>query len=391
MSNERSDTSSSGRQNEADNLKLINGIGPVVEKRLYGIGIFTFAQLAALSPTDVAAAVIGISGLTSERIVKQDWIGQARKLARQSTVSEPDWIEQAHQLAAHVTVTGRIDDAELPGETQHSTKTTSEPQEETKTVVDSPHRATFTIELLLNEDNEPLRTHIVHHESGNVKNWDSWPYRELLSFFVQHAPLNLSQQGSWPSNTKEMASASPFAEGSERADALTEEIETPLPSMQESRDVVVLMEEREVVLPIAEETPLRATIASHPVGKLRVRELKVVERGTTLHRNTLPSELPFDVQLTVDLSGQGELTGSSLEYGVQFYAKRLEDRARYTLAEARITISFNEIITITAQSKTVPQGTYRLWANVTILATDKATAQSILSTAHAKGGMLLIY
>src|ERR1051326_988056 len=119
MSNERSDTSSSGRQNEADNLKLINGIGPVVEKRLYGIGIFTFAQLAALSPTDVAAAVIGISGLTSERIVKQDWIGQARKLARQSTVSEPDWIEQAHQLAAHVTVTGRIDDAELPGETQH--------------------------------------------------------------------------------------------------------------------------------------------------------------------------------------------------------------------------------------------------------------------------------
>ena len=178
-----------------------------------------------------------------------------------------------------------------------------------------------------------------------------------------------------------MESAPPFTEDSEGAVALTEEIEPALSSM----------EEMEAVPPVAKETLLRATIATHLVGELRVRELKAVERGTTLHRNTLPSELPFDVQLTVDLTGQAELSGDSLEYGVQIYAKRLEDRARYTLAEASGAISLNESITSTAQSKTIPQGTYRLWANVTILATDKATTQSILSAAHAKGGMLLIY
>src|SRR5438876_1103452 len=169
MSHERSDTSSSDGPARADDLKLINGIGPADEKRLNDVGIFTFAQLAALSPADIAAAVTGISGLTAERIIKQDWIGQARKLARQSTVSEQDWIEQARQLAADVPVTGRKDNAEIAGGTQRFTRATSEPQEETKTPVDSPRHATFTVELLLSADNEALSTHVAHRESGDEK------------------------------------------------------------------------------------------------------------------------------------------------------------------------------------------------------------------------------
>ncbi len=62
---------------ETDDLKLIIGIGPAVEKRLHGVGIFTFAQLAALSPAAIAAAVTGLSGLSAERITRQDWIGRA--------------------------------------------------------------------------------------------------------------------------------------------------------------------------------------------------------------------------------------------------------------------------------------------------------------------------
>lgn len=80
MSRKRSDTSKSVGHHRVDDFKLINGIGPAVEKRLHDVGIFTFSKLAALSPADIAAAVAGISGLTTERIINQDWIGQARRL-----------------------------------------------------------------------------------------------------------------------------------------------------------------------------------------------------------------------------------------------------------------------------------------------------------------------
>jgi predicted flap endonuclease-1-like 5' DNA nuclease len=73
---------------ETNNLKLIDGIGPDVENRLHRVGIFTFAQLANLSPADIAAAIAGLAGLSAGRIVKQDWIGQARKLAMELTTTE---------------------------------------------------------------------------------------------------------------------------------------------------------------------------------------------------------------------------------------------------------------------------------------------------------------
>ena len=72
----------------ADNLKLIHGIGPAAEHRLRGVGVGTFAQLAALSAADIAAAVADLPGLSAERITKQDWIGQARRLAMTSVEEE---------------------------------------------------------------------------------------------------------------------------------------------------------------------------------------------------------------------------------------------------------------------------------------------------------------
>jgi hypothetical protein len=88
MSEERSDTLRSVEQPDSDDLKLINGIGKAVEDRLHDHGIYTFAQLVAVSPADIAAAVAGLAGLTAERIIKQDWIGQARKLASKSVLSD---------------------------------------------------------------------------------------------------------------------------------------------------------------------------------------------------------------------------------------------------------------------------------------------------------------
>jgi helix-hairpin-helix protein len=89
MARKDSHTSRPTEPPEIDDLKLINGIGPAVERRLHGVGIFTFAQLAALSPADIAAAVADLAGLSAERIIKQDWISQARRLAAGSKPTRP--------------------------------------------------------------------------------------------------------------------------------------------------------------------------------------------------------------------------------------------------------------------------------------------------------------
>jgi branched-chain amino acid transport system ATP-binding protein len=64
----------------ADRLMLIKGIGPVNEKKLNEHGIFHFDQIAAWKKADIEAveAYLAFDG----RIAREDWVGQARKLAR---------------------------------------------------------------------------------------------------------------------------------------------------------------------------------------------------------------------------------------------------------------------------------------------------------------------
>lgn len=59
-----------------DDLKLITGIGPSLEKKLRACGITTYRQLAALSDADIdrVEAIIKSFG----RIRRDDWIGQAK-------------------------------------------------------------------------------------------------------------------------------------------------------------------------------------------------------------------------------------------------------------------------------------------------------------------------
>jgi predicted flap endonuclease-1-like 5' DNA nuclease len=147
-----------GQPAETDDLKLINGIGPAVEKRLHGVGIFTFAQLAVLSSADIAAAVADLSGLSAERIIKQDWIGQARKLAAESAASE-----------ARRTTT-------LPIESEKS----MEPYE----------LATFTVEFLLDEHNNVRSTHALHVQSKREQTWTGWPKTQLVDFLSESTGQN---------------------------------------------------------------------------------------------------------------------------------------------------------------------------------------------------------
>ena len=63
----------------ADDLKKISGVGPVLEKKLNALGITQFAQVAAFSPEDIAKVDDALS--FKGRIERDDWLGQAAKLA----------------------------------------------------------------------------------------------------------------------------------------------------------------------------------------------------------------------------------------------------------------------------------------------------------------------
>ena len=64
---------------EKDDLTMISGIGPFIEKRLNALDIYTFRQISKLSPKDIHAlndAIIYFSG----RIERDEWVEQAVEL-----------------------------------------------------------------------------------------------------------------------------------------------------------------------------------------------------------------------------------------------------------------------------------------------------------------------
>jgi branched-chain amino acid transport system ATP-binding protein len=73
---------SAPRGGKADDLQLIKGIGPVNEKKLNAHGIYHFDQIAAWKKADIAAAEAYLA--FDGRIAREDWIGQAKALARKA-------------------------------------------------------------------------------------------------------------------------------------------------------------------------------------------------------------------------------------------------------------------------------------------------------------------
>jgi hypothetical protein len=135
----------------ADDFKVIHGIGPGIENRLHKAGVRSYAQLAALTPTDVVSALGTMIGMTVERVIDQDWIGKAHELV---PLKAPDKLDLDAQ-------SGR------------------------------QHYATFTVELLLDEANAVRRTRVVFFQAGNEDAWAGWDEKRLVEFLVQHSAMQM--------------------------------------------------------------------------------------------------------------------------------------------------------------------------------------------------------
>jgi len=73
------ETEPEGNSAANDNLKMIKGVGPAIEKTLNEMGICRFNQIAEMSEYDIDRVAHRLKGFRS-RIYREDWIGQARDL-----------------------------------------------------------------------------------------------------------------------------------------------------------------------------------------------------------------------------------------------------------------------------------------------------------------------
>jgi predicted flap endonuclease-1-like 5' DNA nuclease len=71
-----------------DNLQLIDGVGPKLEKFLHDRGIRTFAALAALDDVGIDALQADLAEFPG-RIRREEWVPQAARLARGEGVAVP--------------------------------------------------------------------------------------------------------------------------------------------------------------------------------------------------------------------------------------------------------------------------------------------------------------
>ena len=64
---------------QRDDLQMIKGVGPAIEKTLNEMGIFSLRQIAEMNEYDIDRVARRLKGFHS-RIHREDWIGQARML-----------------------------------------------------------------------------------------------------------------------------------------------------------------------------------------------------------------------------------------------------------------------------------------------------------------------
>lgn len=292
MARSRSRASRPAASPGADDFKLIKGIGLSIERHLHNAGILTFAQLAALSPDEAAALVIGFS---AKRIAKQNWTGQARKLASKRASAKP------HRDAA--ALWGR------------------------------QHYETFTVELLLDENNDVRRTRVAHIQSGDEDTWAGWQDARLVSLFVQRAALRL---------------------------------------------------------PPAERPPPSAATAGL-VGVLRLRKLEIVPPDAAVPCNTLRYGQPFDVSLTLDLTEVVAPGDVPLAYTATIYAKKLGGGSRQIVGEVLGFITLADKVTVNVEGMALPQGVYRLEAFVSLTSPGMESVPRRGLLAMLKGNLLQVY
>jgi hypothetical protein len=267
----------------------VDGIGPAVEKRLHSAGILTFAQLASLKPEKLAKLLNGMVGYSPKRIKDEDWSGQARILA-----------EKAGQTL--------VDEAQGPTN-------------------NSLHYASYTVELLLDRENQVRRTRAMHVQSSQEATWAGWDAGRLHDFLVDSGQLQTT-------------------------------------SSQESLTVDEAPVSKPAPSPTADLEPSRPALALK--GATKIIDTRLVNQSGQSLGAIIPGDQPFEVQLLLDLSQVEVPKGERMGYDATIYLKKLGKSDQVVTGGKEGTLTAVKSAMIDVSSQPVAPGDYRLEALVAL-------------------------
>lgn len=75
------------KEAEKDDLKMISGIGPLIEERLHALDIYTFRQISKFTAQDIDSINLAIEYF-SGRIERDEWVAQAAELVHSQEISD---------------------------------------------------------------------------------------------------------------------------------------------------------------------------------------------------------------------------------------------------------------------------------------------------------------
>lgn len=157
-----------------DDLTRIKGIAASVAARLNQAGITRYEQLAEKKPAQVARMLSGLIGFSANRIAREDWIGQAARLA---ALAEP-----------------------FPSQGSGGSM--------------QQHYSGFTVVLLLEGEQKVRQTRVKHIQSEIEDSWAGWNGQKLIAFFEDRfGYTQYTQEQSEPEmDTKPLHLAAPARE-----------------------------------------------------------------------------------------------------------------------------------------------------------------------------------
>lgn len=352
MSNKSSRSQSQTPNQKADDFRLINGLPKTAKAKLHAAGILTFDQLAMMSPHEIVAAIEDSNSAnaetSAERIIRDDWIGQAQKLAESLKVA----VETSSDP--------------LPAATNKS--------EERIT--------SFVLELKLSRNNTVKQTRVMHVESAEKdaeKKWEGWNEVELVSFIAHRAGVVL------PAALRE-------AEVAEQTPIAVTSIEERLRRLHAKSEPAAAT----AAFP---ELPQPASSLVESAHRPAKSEMKVFVKGMGLPSGLVSSGEPYSLKVLLDPSLITSPDTSELAYTVTIYAKPLADahdsagkHHSSIIGETQGTIKQpTDHLVFDIQGADLARGAYRLQATASFQSQTPKKAARKHFTTFVEGGLLQVF
>jgi len=297
----------------ADDFTQIHGIGPGIEHRLHNAGIRTYIQLAEQTPYELAVILKDLTAMKEEWIDAQDWVGQARKLAAES--------EDASELQ------------------------TVKPEEIRQ------HYENFTLEFLLDENNQVRRTRVIHIQTQLENSWPGLEEARLFDYLKENAGISTPQE-------------------LEKA----------------------VMPARARPGRLAEKAPdLPAWPTGEPVAEPRLVDLEAFEPGNNLATRHLHADQPFDLRLTLDPANVNVSAQAPVGYSTTIYAQGVGGSPNRVVGTVQGSMTYPKHVMISLEGARLPMGHYRLEAVVHLTLAPSSSGEAREKMLYLEGGLFQFY